>query len=631
MPTEVKMFKEQIIAWRDDFADKPKDEETEEGNISVNLPINKDNVVSGQKLRMIQNITLSNTKDFLSKTYGPMGSNTKIIRGQNQAEITSSYSKDGLKVLENIINSGPIEASIVDELISVTRAVEKEVGDGTTSTVILSSFIFDKLMKLEEKYKLPPFSICRLFQDVVEEIKEKILAETKEATIDDIYHVAMISTNGDEEVATNIKNIYEQYGMDVDLNVGISNSADSVTRVYDGLTITEGYSDPVFINNRANNTSEIHQAEIYHFVDPIDDMGMVALFEAILAKNIYEPAANREEPIPTVITCPRISRDLSGILRDLTNTLYQYDQTGKDSVKPPILIITNVVASDEVIMDDIANLCGCKSIHKYIDRKLYEKEVEEGKAATPENISEFAGYAELVVADDKKTKFINPKHLVADENGEYTDPIYTAMVNFLNTEIEQAKKNGENAGEIGLLKKRLSALKANMIDYLVGGVTIAERDMKKDLVEDAIKNCKASVLYGIGYAANYMGLQKSYEVYSDKLARLYKADDIIGLFKKDVAKAIFCSYCDAIEILYNSAEIPNSMTALDYIANSLERGKPYDISSGILPYIDDEKSGDNVLCSIQLDVNVLDTISKIITMMVTCNQCLLQASHLNLY
>ena len=73
------------------------------------------------------------------------------------------------------------------------------------------------------------------------------------------------------------------------------------------------------------------------------------------------------------------------------------------------------------------------------------------------------------------------------------------------------------------------------------------------------------------------------------------------------------------------------MTALDYIANSLERNKPYDISSGILPYIDDEESGDNVLCSIKLDVNVLDTISKIITMMVTCNQCLLQASHLNLY
>ena len=111
----------------------------------IKVPVNTDNVVSGEKLRNIQSITLKQTKEFLSKTFGPMGSNTKIIKGANQAEVTSSYSKDGLKVLSNIINSAPIEASIVDELISVTRAVEKEVGDGTTSTVILSSLIFDQL------------------------------------------------------------------------------------------------------------------------------------------------------------------------------------------------------------------------------------------------------------------------------------------------------------------------------------------------------------------------------------------------------------------------------------------------------------------------------------------------------
>ena len=98
---------------------------SEDDELGIKVPINKTNVVSGEKLRNIQSITLAQTKDFLSKTFGPMGSNTKIIKGQNQAEITSSYSKDGLKVLSSIINSGPIDASIVDELIAVTRAVEK--------------------------------------------------------------------------------------------------------------------------------------------------------------------------------------------------------------------------------------------------------------------------------------------------------------------------------------------------------------------------------------------------------------------------------------------------------------------------------------------------------------------------
>ena len=54
--------------------------------------------------------------------------------------------------------------------------------------------------------------------------------------------------------------------MDVELSVGIPNTSDSMLKVYDGLTITEGMSDPVFINNRKDNTSEIHDAHIYQLL-----------------------------------------------------------------------------------------------------------------------------------------------------------------------------------------------------------------------------------------------------------------------------------------------------------------------------------------------------------------------------
>ena len=611
------------------YFEKPE-EETDDASVSVNLPINKVNVVSGDKLRQIQSITLANTKDFLSKTFGPMGSNTKIIKGTNQAEITSSYSKDGLKVLSNIINSGPIEASIVDELISITRSVEKEVGDGTTSTVILSSLIFDRLRMIEKRYSIPPFQLCKIFQNVVDDIKVKILQDGRECTLDDIYNIAMISTNGNVEVATNIRDIYEEYGMDVDLSVGISNTQDSVIRSYDGMTITEGMADPAFINNKKDNTVEIHDAHIYHFEDPIDTMEMVALFEAILQHNIYEPIGNDEDPIPTVITCPRISSDMAPTMKMLVNQLYQYDAQNASAAKPPVLLVTNVVASDEIIMDDIANLCGCKIIKKYIDPEIYKRDVENGTAPTVDTIHDFCGTAELVVADSKKTKFINPKHMCfVDENGEM-DPEYANLIKFLETEIEVGKES-ENAHEIGLLKKRLSALRANMVDYLVGGVTIAERDMKKDLVEDAIKNCKSASLYGVGYAANFEGLKNAF-----KVAREYQLDKyILGEDKpkinyvyNDIAQCIFASYCDAAKILYGTVELDDDAVELAVFA-SLDCGKPYDISSGELDRLN--VNGDKVLCSIKLDVNILDTLSKIITMMATSNQCLLQASHLNIY
>ena len=104
------------------------DKKEEDKSTSIHVPLNTTNVVTGEKLREIQSETLRRAKEYLSKTFGPMGSNTKIITGNNKDNISSSYSKDGLKVLKSIINSGPIEASIIEELIEISRHVESEVG-----------------------------------------------------------------------------------------------------------------------------------------------------------------------------------------------------------------------------------------------------------------------------------------------------------------------------------------------------------------------------------------------------------------------------------------------------------------------------------------------------------------------
>ena len=69
------------------------------------------NVVTEDKLKKIQEETLSSLREFLSKTYGPMGSYTAIVKGDTIRTISSDYSKDGLKVLKNIIFDSPLEMS----------------------------------------------------------------------------------------------------------------------------------------------------------------------------------------------------------------------------------------------------------------------------------------------------------------------------------------------------------------------------------------------------------------------------------------------------------------------------------------------------------------------------------------
>jgi chaperonin GroEL (HSP60 family) len=614
-----------ISKTKEDFYNKFKKEEVkEEKNLNVVLK-SANNVVSGEKLRKIQSETLASTKDFLSNTFGPMGSNTKIISGNNRESISSTYSKDGLKVLQNIVQSAPIEASIIEELIDITKHVEHEVGDGTTSTVILSSLIFDKLMLIQDKFNVPPYKLVKMFENVVSIVKDKILENKRECTLDDIYDICMISTNSNKEVSEQIKSIYDKFGMDVELSVGISNNTNTYIKEYDGLTLTEGFADPVYITNKEKQESDIRNARVYHFADPIDTMEMISYFEAIIKHNIYDQIEDEEPPIPTVITCPKLSRDMSASLKLLANQLYQIDQNDMTAQKPPILIITDVIASDEAVMDDVANLCGCKSIRKYIDPKMLIKDQEAGNAPTIENVHEFYGECEEVVADAKKTKFINPKHMhIYEEDGTVKDdPIYTAMVNFLEEEIKNAEETDGTISEIALYKKRLSALKSNMVEFLVGGITIAERDSYKDLIEDAIKNCKSASKYGVGFAANWETLYAIHTMDKEDPKNNSIEDELFMA----ILEAIEISYYEIQEILYSTVETDKDTIEFCIFKSLNSNRGPYNISNGELS---DEPTG-NVKCSIMLDVNILDTLSKIISLMVTCNQCLLQGSQLNNY
>ena len=134
----------------------------------------QDNVVTKDKLRKIQGKTLDKISQFISATYGPLGSNTMIVTGSDKNTILSNYSKDGLKVLKNITFNQPLEMAIHSEIEDIARFVEHQVGDGTTSSVIISASVFKGLSKLEKESNIPPRALIKAFQDCVKNIQENI-------------------------------------------------------------------------------------------------------------------------------------------------------------------------------------------------------------------------------------------------------------------------------------------------------------------------------------------------------------------------------------------------------------------------------------------------------------------------
>ena len=591
---------------------------------STSRPVN--NIVSGQRLKEVQSAVLNDLKEAIINSMGPAGSNSLILRGSSDQDIVAEYSKDGNKIIKSIKYQYPIEMAIKSEIENSTRYIEKTVGDGTSSVVVMSSLIFDALNQAYNngEFGYDPYETMRLFKRCIDVISEKIRLNKRECTIEDIYNIAYISTNGNDEVAKQIQQIYKDYGMSVFIDVSASTNENSYVKTYNGITIEAGYSDPAMINNLERNDCRIRSTEqypvhIYQFAEPIDTSEQLALFTQIIESNIMEKRFKYRQPeIPTVILAPQISRDAHAYMRRVVQMLLQFGEA-EYSQKPQLLIVTNYAGLDENYVDHISNLCGCKPIKKYIDDKIQKADQESGLAPTLKNVCEFYGTAGEVEADGNITRFIDPAKMyekddnnniiLDDEEHPVYSKTYNNIVNFLEAQYKSAAEQGGNIGVLGSLKRQLNAVKANMVELFIGGISISDRDSLRDLVEDAVLNTRSAAKNGVGYGANTMGYCVTRYMIETNGFRDQETRTMFHIINE--------AYVNMLRALYHT--ILADEEAINVVIDNiyLEGGKPYNMTT---------KQYDGlVLTSIESEPTILDTISKIITIMYTANQAILQA------
>lgn len=558
------------------------------------------NIVKKDKLREIQGQVLEEIRDALVQSYGPYGSNTLIYNDST----LNKYTKDGHEILSGIQILNEIEASVQRDLVQITNNTVRKVGDGTTAATILSSIIFKTFTELEGKYT--PYKLMRLFDKTVKEITKNIMERNRVFDFNTAYKIAMISTNGNEKISKEIASIYEKYGNEVYIDVTITTQDRNVVKVYDGLSMSEGLYNSAYMNIPKENKADIRDCHVYYFDDPVDTPEMMSLLNAIIDKNIFQPVKDKSKKIiPTVILTPHISRDMSTYIEQVEAVMTNC----KGMDKPPLIIINNIFKTGNV--EDIIKMCGCPPIKKYINVEQQKEDIKQGIAPTVKNVERFCGYCDEVVATTKESKFINPKNMVVrDKDGNitgYTDE-YKSLLDFLKTELERYKEDGEDAAKIGGMRRRINALKANMIEYVIGGISMADREALKCLVEDAVLNCRSAAEHGVGWGANFEGL-----IASNKVRKETEDEDI-----KLIATTIYESYVELITTLYKTMNLSD-----EKINSIIKAEEPFNM-------VTEEYDG-NVLSSIMLDPVILDSINRLLTLLFTCNQFIVDDPLKNVY
>lgn len=607
------------------------------------------NVVNEKQLREAQLRALELFANAVSCTYGPMGGYTcysKQDPSNKLKGIVSYYTKDGFTVLKNVDTDKPIECLLKDDIRTICTQVIKTIGDGTTSATMLSYYIFKEMLKTQQQYKISKRLMINAFKKIIKEGIDFIESNKRDCTLDDIYNIAYTSLNGNEEMAKTIHNIYKDSGMDVFIDVSQSNTKDTVVKSYKSMVYDAGFIDSCFINNEKDNTCELSNCHVYVFESPIDTPDMIMDLKMIFEKEVSEPIAdyNRKMKLgqeinfalhPVVVICPKISRDANSYIDQLVNSFTNMTI----EQKPRFCIVANI-DNDNGYLLDIMKLTGAKFIKKYIDKESWENDKNEGLAVTEDNLLTFAGEAEKVVVDSISTKIINPKNMY-DENGEYTE-FYNNYIYQLEDLLKKYEETREELVKIGNLKRRINIIKANMVDLFVGGIGTTDRMALSDAVEDAVLNCRSAAVDGVGYGGNYEGLRAFNEILKgynknldearakwansevpEELEALNKvfvdfavANLIAGSYITLVTK-IYIPYCD------DNADKASSIVVASIANSDKEKRTPFNILT--------EDFDGKVLSSIKTEPAILDSISRIITMLFNTNQFLVPDPRFNIY
>lgn len=181
----------------------------------------------------------------VSSTYGPNGRNVILEDSDGKPHIT----KDGVTVANSICftdKKKDLGASLVKDAAMKTL---KEVGDGTTTTVILTNSASALGMKAINEKNLNPFKLRDYLEKYYLEVQKylrSISTPVEPSDIETLKRVALNSANGDEEIASKVTNLFSQIGKDGVVFVNNSDILGIHTQVIKGISINRGYATPQF-------------------------------------------------------------------------------------------------------------------------------------------------------------------------------------------------------------------------------------------------------------------------------------------------------------------------------------------------------------------------------------------------
>jgi len=527
-----------------------------------------------QRIRMI----FEKVSSAIQKSLGPYGSNT-IIEKFGEMHIT----KDGWQILKNINSNNSIDNNIKQLLINIAAQVVIKVGDGSSSSLVAANSLLKLLDSDEELKKIRPRDFTDILSICVRMITDKILQNsikiTKENNYQEIYQLAMISTNGDNILSDMIHKIYKETD---NPSIEFSPSKTDITscEIIEGYKANITYLDSIYAEND-NGICEIENPLIIMFDHKIEKIH----FDKVISKVIQLGISTNRR---VVVVAPHYDSLLLNYIKQTSNIEFRSTGTSK-TVYTRVSLFNNL---QNLFYNDFCMLTGAMLVS---ENTMYDLEKEDDGY-----INYYIGQVDKILIGSKTTII---KGFNSIKQNTYDVYMNDAVAKFKEVEETNQNLNIVNT-QIYDLKQRVSKLTCKMGIINIGGNSSLVKTTNYDLVEDAVKACESAFKYGYNIGGNLIIPIVIDELLNDGI----KFNDVEKKFFKLLRKTFIEVFS---KVLDNKSKGTNPSIDL-LIEECIKRKECWN-----LVYDDFSK---DIINSCQTDIEILKAVTSIISLLLSSNQ-----------
>lgn len=406
----------------------------------MNKKIFKTNEIREKILRAIDTIA-----EPIIQTISPKGGNC-VIENENGDQF---YSNDGVTVAKSISVKDEVENAIIEIIKGGALKTNMEVGDGTSSTVLVSSILIKEGLRLidaghnqmEVRDELVKFA-----KDIKAELSKKVIKIKDDK---DIKFIAKISANNDEDIANNLVKIMKVVGLDGQVMIDKGYTTETEIIEDTGFILKSGVFDPELVNKQ-------FQTNMLDVPVLITDKRLYYKSEAeTILKTVLEAGYNEV----VIIAQDFIGESLPFFVANHKNNKVRVILIAEK--KPEILEDLAIYLGGEVISDKKGTLVDNISIENFM-------------------------MAKRVFSDPHKSIISRDKNEINKEVDK--------RIKSLKAELK--KIGNKNSPEYGKIEGRISSLTNGMVTIKVGGTTPLETIERIYRYEDAVNATRAAMKEG---------------------------------------------------------------------------------------------------------------------------------------